>query len=273
MRLFRAFPRAIEAANLVTQFAADGGSRVALLRAYWAMATRRWDGPRLTARLRLGAELVTVVFRRRDIYMIGEILHEQPYRLQHRLPPAPVIIDAGANIGLATLWLHASYPAAEVHCFEPASENFELLRRNTAGFSWSHCVHTALGAAEGDVRLAMPGGHSDNRIVTEETQADTEVVHCTTGAAYLERMGIERVDLLKLDVEGYEAEVVRGFAHVLSRVQAIIGEVHERFVDQQAFYSLLEERGYAIVARRETRNSTREGMQMFEAVRHEGVRS
>jgi len=204
--------------------------------------------------------------------MVGEILHEQPYRLHHRLPPAPVILDAGANIGIATLWFRAHYPGAEVHSFEPASENFALLRQNVAGLPRSHCLHSALGDSEDDVRLAMPGGYSDNRITAEATEAPTEVVRCTTGAAYLERMGLERVDLLKLDVEGYETEVVRGFAKHLSRVKAIVGEVHERLVDQRAFYSLLEESGYSIVARRETRNAKREGVHIFEAVRHrEGI--
>jgi FkbM family methyltransferase len=221
----------------------------------------------------LGAEVVTVTFRRRDIYIIGEILYERPYRLRYSLPPAPVILDAGANIGMATLWLRASYPAAEVHCFEPASDNFDLLRRNVAGLPRSHCVHAALGAAVGELRVAMRGGHSDNRVVAEATDGDTEVVQCTTGAAYVERMGLESVDLLKIDVEGYEIEVVRGFAPVLPRVRAIVGEVHERLVDRHAFYALLEENGYSIVARTETRNSTREGVHMFEAVRpRQGVR-
>jgi len=273
MRLLRALPRAVEATTILTRFAADGASRSALLRAYSALVTQRWDGPRLSARLRLGTEVVTITFRRRDIYTIGEILYEQPYRLRCRLPPAPCILDAGANIGLATLALRASYPAAEVHCFEPASENFDLLRCNVAGLPRSHCVRAALGAAEGEARLALRGGHSDNRIVAEATDTDTEVVPCTTGAAYLERMGIERVDLLKLDVEGSEIEVVRGFAALLPRVQVIVGEVHERLVDERAFYSLLEERGYSVVERRETRNSSREGVHMFEAVRQEeGVR-
>lgn len=268
MRLLRALPRAAEAATLLTKFAADGASRSALFRAYSALFTQRWDGPLLTARLRLGTEVLTVSFRRRDIYMIGEILYEQPYRLHHQLPTKPVVIDAGANIGIATLWFRAIYPDAEVHCFEPASDNFDLLRRNVAGLPGSHCMRAALGAAEGEVRLEMPGGHSDNRIIAGVTNADMEVVQCTTGAAYFERSGLDRVDLLKLDVEGYEIEVVRGFGTALPRVQAIVGEVHERLVDQRAFYSLLEKSGYSIVARTETRNSTREGVHMFEAVRH-----
>lgn len=267
VRLLRAVPRAVEAATLLTRFAADSASRSALLRAYSALITQRWGGPRLSARLRLGADVVTVNFRRRDIYIIGEILYERPYRLQYPLPPAPVILDAGANIGMATLWLRATYPAAEVHCFEPASENFDLLRCNVAGLPRTHCVHAALGAAVGELRLAMPGSHSDNHVIAEPTDANTEVVPCTTGVAYLERMDLKCVDLLKIDVEGYEIEVVRGFGPVLPRVQAIVGEVHERLVDQHAFYSLLEASGYSIVARSETRNSTRGGVHMFEAVR------
>src|SRR5439155_6719444 len=103
---------------------------------------------------RIGTEVFTITFRRRDIYMIGEILYEEPYRLRYGLPPAAVILDAGANIGMATLWLRGTYPAAEVHCFEPESENFDLLCRNVAGLPSSHCVHAALGATVGELRLA-----------------------------------------------------------------------------------------------------------------------
>ena len=45
----------------------------------------------------------------------------------------PVIIDAGANIGLAALWFHARYPKAKIYAVEPDDANMDMLRRNVAG--------------------------------------------------------------------------------------------------------------------------------------------
>src|SRR6185295_2686495 len=67
----------------------------------------------------------------------------------------PLIIDAGANIGLATLFFKYRYPNARVHCFEPNPASVDLLRRNIAenGLKDVEIHATALAARTGSIRL------------------------------------------------------------------------------------------------------------------------
>ena len=67
---------------------------------------------------------------------------------------------------------------------------------------------------------------------------------------YLDSTGIERVDLLKLDVEGSEAEVLRGLGKRLADVQTIVGELHTDLVAEDDFYGLLKAGGLEILSRR-----------------------
>src|SRR5206468_7180263 len=94
----RMFLRGIEAAHVVGWCAADNPSRRQLLGAYRALARRSWNPMPVDVRLRLGKSTVSLRFRQRDIYVIGEILHDRVYRIQSALPAQPLIVDAGANI-------------------------------------------------------------------------------------------------------------------------------------------------------------------------------
>src|ERR1700761_6448606 len=64
---------------------------------------------------------------------------------------APLIIDAGANIGASTLYLADTWPRACVIAIEPDAENMDLLSRNTDGLHNVSCIHAALAASTGEM--------------------------------------------------------------------------------------------------------------------------
>src|ERR1700730_7986688 len=64
----------------------------------------------------------------------------------------PIIIDAGANIGLATLWFKAQYPKATVIAIEPDTENFAVLKENVIADDTTLLVDAAVGSRPGLVR-------------------------------------------------------------------------------------------------------------------------
>src|SRR5256885_5719637 len=134
MRVTQLVRRTLEAVDLVRSNAADLRSRRRLLGAYAALARRTWDPEPFDIRLRIGGRVVNLRMRQRDIYVLGEILYDKVYGTLRGLPPDPIIVDAGANIGVFSLWLSCWYPHAVSHCFEPEPENFELLRHNLEQF-------------------------------------------------------------------------------------------------------------------------------------------
>lgn len=203
----------------------------------------------MDVRLRMNRSTVELRFRQQDIYVIGEILHDRAYRIQSPLPPRPVIIDAGANIGMAALWLASRYPDAELHCFEPESRCFELLQHNLRQLPGARCERSALGACAGTISLFVSANGSVHSVFETQAPASIEQVPSARLGDYLEQNDIERVDLLKMDVEGSELAILEGLGEHIERVGVIVGEFHEPLVDQAAFYGLLREHGFRVVAK------------------------
>jgi FkbM family methyltransferase len=241
--------RAVEAAHMVGWCAADGASRWRLLAAYNALARRTWRPAPLDVRLRMHRSTVSLRFRQQDIYVIGEILHDRAYRIQSQLPARPVIVDAGANIGMAALWLASRYPDAELYCFEPESRCFALLQHNLRQLPRARCKRSALGACTGEVSLFVSANGSVHSVFETGAPACVEAVPCARLGDYLEQNRIERVDLLKVDVEGSEMAILQGLDEHIERVGVIVGELHERLVDQAAFYGFLRQHGFRVVAK------------------------
>ncbi len=65
---------------------------------------------------------------------------------------APVIVDAGANIGTASVWFKQQYPEAAVVAIEPDPGNAAVLRMNTAGLDNVHVMEAAIGASQASCR-------------------------------------------------------------------------------------------------------------------------
>jgi FkbM family methyltransferase len=70
----------------------------------------------------------------------------------------PIIIDAGANIGLATLWFKAQYPKATIISIEPDAENFAVLKENVVASDTTLLINAAVGSLPGSVSLILRGG-------------------------------------------------------------------------------------------------------------------
>ena len=120
-------------------------------------------------------------------------------------------VDVGAHIGLWTRNLASRFE--KVVAFEPVLENFECLQRN-AFLPNVVAVNAALGALEQDCNMRMPEkGNSGCWHVAMgfETRMETLDAH-----------GLSDVDLIKLDVEGYEGAVIRGAYETIRASQPVI---------------------------------------------------
>ena len=69
----------------------------------------------------------------------------------------PVIVDAGANIGAASVWFHSVYPDAAIVAIEPESGNLSLLRRNLAGVAGVTVIEAGVGGFPGFVKVTNNG--------------------------------------------------------------------------------------------------------------------
>ncbi len=160
-----------------------------------------------------------------------------------------VCFDVGAYIGYYTL-LFARF-AREVHAFEPLPANLAVLRRNVAlsGLANAHVHAAAVGAESGVVRLhAGLGPDSMASVHRPDGATGVEAPRIALDAFCAER-GVYP-DVVKIDVEGCEAEVLAGMGEVLARRSPILFlEVHDAYLTAEQIDALLASlrgRGYRV---------------------------
>jgi FkbM family methyltransferase len=150
-----------------------------------------------------------------------EIMDNAEFRAQKQMcAPGDLVFDVGAHHGLFTVlyarWVGA---AGRVHAFEAAGENALVLCANVGVNRLTNCVcvHAAVGARSGRATIA------GERVLACGEDGKVPLISLDE---YSAAHGIERVDVLKIDVEGFEGEVLRGAARILKGRPKIDLELH-----------------------------------------------
>jgi len=163
--------------------------------------------------------------------------------------PGMVVLDLGGHIG--TITLAAAARGCRVITVEASPQNFALLTKSVEvnGFDNVSLVHAAVSDAPGTLQFSAygPWGH----VHTSVTDMPTVSVRAVTVEQILSELGIKRVDLIKMDVEGSEIRAVRGMQKLLAAADAppIVYECNGhtlRFYDQtsQELRSAVSSLGY-----------------------------
>lgn len=138
----------------------------------------------------------------------------------------PVIIDCGANIGLASLWYAGQFPAAKIIAIEPEPENFAILQENAA--NTGNIVPIKAGVLDRKVNLSLrnKGGEAWAWETRETAGGEIETVTIPDVLA-----GIPKAKLLivKIDIEGSEAELFRSNTDWVEQAPLIVFESHDLF--------------------------------------------
>ena len=169
------------------------------------------------------------------------------YRVPFDLSPH-LIVDAGANIGMATLYFAHQYPQARIVAIEPELSNFEMLQRNCGGLSNVTLIQSALWPTHSALEIEDSTAAAWTFRVTERSfDRGIKEISAITVPDILERAAATKIDLLKIDIEGSELELFSDGAELwVDHVQAIAIELHDRIRPgcAQAFYSVLTSRNF-----------------------------
>ncbi|MDC3402515.1 FkbM family methyltransferase [bacterium] len=171
-----------------------------------------------------------VILRNRtsDIKVFSQIFLHREYRCLDHVEDAHLIIDCGANVGLASAYFLSRYPAARLIAVEPQLGNFKVLEKNLAPYGdrcsavqggiWSTSTDlVVLDHPMGDwaftVRPANPG---------EQPRVEAFDIGSLLGES-----GLERISILKIDIEGAEDEVFsRNTSSWINRFDHLVIELH-----------------------------------------------
>lgn len=203
------------------------------------------------------------VFTRGELKVFWSIFVDECYRLW---TGSRTIVDAGANIGVFSVWAARKLPRATFIAIEPHPETFSRLRHNIHANQLESRVQTRQFALSADtVDREMPAaGESQRRALFPQDRSGTgEVVRVPsiTLAELMARHQLPKIDLLKMDIEGSEWEVLLSTpASVLQRIRRMqfeFHEVHARFgYSKAALFTHLSNAGFSITECREDRHGT-----------------
>jgi FkbM family methyltransferase len=151
---------------------------------------------------------------------------------RHRDGLRPLIIDAGANIGVSAVFFALTFPTALVVAIEPEAGNFDLLVKNTQGLD-VRCLKAALAAETGEVAVVDTGGGSW-AFRTEKSQAGDLIPCVTVDALYNEYCETGFYPFLaKIDIEGGEQDVFARNTGWVARTPVIVAELHDWLFPRQ----------------------------------------
>jgi FkbM family methyltransferase len=197
------------------------------------------------------------------IYLLGAFERSTVNTLEKLVKPGDVVFDIGANIGAHTLGLARSVgPSGRVYGFEPADFAFAKLRANLAlnpdldSRTFPQQILLSASAAdppEAEIYASWPleamdsvhPKHRGELVTTRGAVVDT-LNH------FVEREGIERLDLIKMDVDGHELPVLQGGLGMLKKFRPILVMELSPYVHQEhhhdfaEFVALLRDAGYAL---------------------------
>lgn len=155
-------------------------------------------------------------------------------------------IDVGASIGNHTVYFGKCCSADEVYSFEPVNKSFEHLWENVRLNSLSEKVRAynlALGAHDCTGQMVMPDGGNEGMWNFVPELMGTTVMKC------LDYFNIDDVTLIKIDAEGYEADVlIGGIETIREHRPAIIAEANTD-KDLEGIMEILEPLGYGVLKR------------------------
>lgn len=198
----------------------------------WARWQMRLCGIPAVVKIPFGAKISSF----RSFSELWSVHHMAPSAPECRLirrvvTPASLNFDIGANVGGFTLAMAKACPTAEIHSFEPAPETFEKLCANIAlnGVSHVHSHRAAMGSKPGRSFFHVdPNSPATNHLQGSRLADDQCIeVEVQTVDTMIQQAKQGTPGLLKIDVEGFECEVLLGAAESIrqGRWAAVLIEV------------------------------------------------
>jgi len=202
----------------------------------------------LSGRKKMGFQIA--YFDRQTLnHLYREIFARQHYYFRAGTD-SPLVLDCGANLGMASIYFKWLYPKCKVQAFEPDPTTFKLLERNIAENSLEVDAHNcALWDQDDEVDLFVDWSNPGTLLMsTDPSRFEGKPIKVP--ARKLSDFIRAPVDFLKLDVEGAEHRVIRDLAQTgkLLAVRQMVVEYHHRVGQHKScladFLGMLERGGF-----------------------------
>jgi FkbM family methyltransferase len=155
-----------------------------------------------------------------------------------------VVFDIGANIGIYTVRTAKTYANCVVYSFEPNPDVFTRLKKNISLNNLNNVKLFPLGFADRKTTAYLDAEQSTvlGRISHEKGQTEVKL---ETLDLFISEEPVNRIDILKIDVEGFELSVLKGAEHTLERVRKIVMECDKSLEEEVCAF--LEDKGFRLI--------------------------
>lgn len=149
------------------------------------------------------------------------------------------IFDVGANIGSMTLGYRRRFPGAKLYSFEPVNETFSQLEEATRNDANVYCYNMALAAQNGTSLISVGSKSGQNSLVVQQKgEIKSQEVKLVTLDDFInEHKEIEQIDILKIDVEGFECEVLKGAEKTLESGRILYAYIKTTFREEDTHHT------------------------------------
>ncbi len=192
-----------------------------------------------------------------DWVVVHEMFSRDDYQIKDLpLGSAPIIFDIGANIGAFTLFAEKCFPLSRVFAYEPASTNFEILKKNIALNHLENEVKAfqlAVAVAPGEAMMTYSDEEFAHSLIADQVEtehiAKSEKVRCTSIPEIISEHKLARIDLIKMDIEGLEYDLLFALPDdVYKMVRYITLEIHDhKDHPAEELITFLKEKGFSVV--------------------------
>jgi FkbM family methyltransferase len=199
-----------------------------------------------------------------DVLVFNQVIIQQEYKILVDLvnkfyKPSDIkcVIDAGANIGLTSLFLSSYFKSAKFIAIEPSIENFTALEETITNNKATQItpLQNALWFETSKVIISRSfrDGQEWSLKVVDDFNGGGDV-QALTLSDIMEKMGIGFIDILKIDIEGAEGKLFQSkeFLKELGKIKFLAIELHEEVIDKIEVINLLQSIGFQLIYKGET---------------------
>lgn len=190
-------------------------------------------------------------YRYNDRFGLGSIQRVfcSSWKLKEVLPPQPVVVDVGANLGQFNLFSRVYLQAERIISIEPLPSCYQLLTENAEHAS--DCINMLVTALESETRFFVACDSQLSSTVRDDGGKYCEeiMVRGVPLKQLLKSAGIDRINLLKIDTEGSEMDVLRSAGELLDKTDVVLVEMsvfRKNKGNMFAVGSFLEARGFRL---------------------------
>ena len=162
-----------------------------------------------------------------------------------------VMLDVGANVGQTVETWKREFKHSEIHSFEPVKRLFDQLAKRHGRHAV--CNHLGIGSEQATLKINYGRHDVSHSFIHDQEGKGGEDVQVTTLDAYCAKNLIQQVSVLKIDVEGFEHEVIKGAAKLLTeqRVDLLVVELgvepNGYYIFYPEFAARMRDLGYSTV--------------------------